>query len=172
MSTRALIASIAALFLATGTAHAADNAITTTLPPAKYDITYTGLLKIWIVPLPVIEYFCRGSSHIACAEPYGGECSIDLLDSVAEGKRFDTLIDGKAVANAKINLALTLRHEIGHCNGWSDKHPDARKVKANDDVEMPKWPIRMSVGCTDAGRFFISCKVDKPWWPNIAEIVK
>ena len=97
------------------------STFSTTLPPEKYDVPYTGLLKIWITPLPVIEYFCRGVSHISCAWPLSGgkECRILILQPVAEGKRFDTLnFDGKAAVNVKGNLALTLRHELGHCNGW------------------------------------------------------
>jgi len=103
-----LLASVLAIASFPGYAHA-GNSFSTTLPPEKYDVPYTGLLKIWITPLPVIEYFCRGVSHISCAWPLSGgkECRILILQPVAEGKRFDTLnFDGKAAVNVKGNLAL------------------------------------------------------------------
>jgi hypothetical protein len=45
---KALLTGIAALFLATGTANAAERSSTysTTLPPDKYDVPYTRLLKM------------------------------------------------------------------------------------------------------------------------------
>jgi hypothetical protein len=49
-----------ALAIASFPGHAHAEQFSTTLPPDKYDIPYTGLLKIWITPLSVIEYFCRG----------------------------------------------------------------------------------------------------------------
>jgi hypothetical protein len=87
-----------------------------------------------------------------------------LLQPVAEGKRFDTLIGDKAAANVKINLAATLRHELGHCNGWPNKHPDERKP--NNDTAMPKWPAKVKVACVDPDRMIIDCKITKPWWPQ------
>jgi len=49
-----LLASVLAIASFPGYAHA-GNSFSTTLPPEKYDVPYTGLLKIWITPLPVIE---------------------------------------------------------------------------------------------------------------------
>jgi hypothetical protein len=143
------------------------------LPPDKYDVPYTGSLKIWITPLPVIEYFCRGASHISCAWPGVKECRMLILQPVAEGKRFDTLdVDGKAVANVKGNLALALRHELGHCNGWPNDHPDGRKTSFEESVTMPKLPTTTQVACTNSDRIFIECKIAKPWWPNTTETRK
>jgi len=166
---RLFLTGIAALLLATtGAAHAGDR-FSTTLPPEKYDVPYTGLLKIWITPLPVIEYFCRGVSHISCAWPLSGgkECRILILQPVAEGKRFDTLnFDGKAAVNVKGNLALTLRHELGHCNGWPNDHPDGRTTSYEESVTMPKLPTTTQVVCTNSDRIYIDCKIAKPWWPQ------
>src|SRR5262249_20096487 len=166
-----LLASVLAIASFPGYAHA-GNSFSTTLPPEKYDVPYTGLLKIWITPLPVIEYFCRGVSHVSCAFPLSGgkECRILILQPIAEGKRFDTLnFDGKAAVNVKGNLALTLRHELGHCNGWPNDHPDGRKTSFDESVTMPKLPTTTQVACTNSDRTIIDCKIAKPWWPNTTE---
>jgi hypothetical protein len=141
----------------------------TILPPAKYDVPYTGLLKIWISPLPVIEYFCKGASHTSCAFPLSGrnECRILILQPIAEGKHFDTLTaDSKAAVHVKGNLALTLRHELGHCNGWPAGHPDGRKTYVDEPVIMPKLPTTTQVACVAPDRTIIDCKIAKPWWPQ------
>ena len=39
-----------------------------------------------------------------------------------------------------MNYALTLRHELAHCNGWPADHPGAKKVQVDTKVEMPKLP--------------------------------
>jgi hypothetical protein len=169
-----LLASVLAIASFPGYARAAERPSTysTTLPPDKYDVPYTGLLKIWITPLPVIEYFCRGGSRVSCAWP-GKDCRILILQPVAEGKRFDTLdLDGKAVVNVRGNLALTLRHELGHCNGWPNDHPDGRKTSFEETVTMPKLPATTQVICTNADRIYIDCKIAKPWWPNTTETRK
>src|SRR5262249_19249868 len=86
---------------------------------------------------------------------------------VAEGKRFDTLnFDGKAAVNVKGNLALTLRHELGHCNGWPNDHPDGRTTSYDQSVTMPKLPTTTQVVCTNSDRIYIDCKIAKPWWPQ------
>jgi len=88
-----------------------------------------------------------------------------LLPAVAEGKRFDTLdVEGKGFLNVKGNLALALRHELGHCNGWPNDHPDGRATGFDESVTMPKLPAATKVFCTDANRMIITCKIDKPWW--------
>ena len=164
----AIIAGCAVLsVLSASTAPAFANDAAGGLPPAKYDVPYTGLLKIWISPLPVIEYFCRGASHTACTFPGQNECRMLILQAIAEGKRFDTLTaDGKAAVNVKVSLALTLRHELGHCNGWSVDHPDGRKTNVDEPILMPKLPTTTQVACVDAKRIIISCKIEKPWWPQ------
>ena len=87
-----------------------------------------------------------------------------LLRQVAEGARFDTLVGEKAAVNVKMSLALTLRHELGHCNGWSSKHTDERKV--DKDTAMPKWPSKVKVECVNDDRIIIDCRIAKPWWPQ------
>jgi hypothetical protein len=171
---------VAALALTLATTTLSESAerevrYSATLPPAKYDVPYTGLLKIWISPLPVIEYFCRGASHTACAFPLSGsnECRFLILQPIAEGKRYDTLtLDGKAATNVKGNLALTLRHELGHCNGWPTNHPDARKIPLDESVAMPTLPTTTQVACVAPDRMIIECKIAKPWWPQTTETKK
>jgi hypothetical protein len=40
---------------------------------------------------------------------------------------------------AGANRAAVLRHELGHCNGWSPDHTGARKVFM-DEVQGPELP--------------------------------
>ena len=170
MSAKLLLGCVAALSVLSASIAPAFAGDTVTrysaiLPPAKYDVPYTGLLKIWISPLPVIEYFCRGESRTGCTWPSENECTILILEPIAERKNFDTITaEGRAITDVKGNLALFLRHELGHCNGWPKNHPDGRKTYADESVTMPKLPTTTKVACVDPGRMIIKCKIDKPWW--------
>ena len=171
MKTKLAIAAVLLIAGLTGALAAekpSGDRLSGTLPPDKYDVPFTGVLKIWITPLPVLEYFCRGASHLSCAFPGEKDCRILILQSIAENKRFDTLneVDGKAAVNVKGNLALTLRHELGHCNGWPKDHPDGRKTNLDEPVTMPKLPMTTQVACTNSDRTIIDCKIAKPWWPK------
>lgn len=95
------------------------------LPPVEFDKPYTG--TVWIRTLAneqEIKNLCKGSSKTACAArtKSGEECHIFLLPK-------------KQI----ISLAFTLRHELGHCNGWPPDHPDKRRVEVTG-VAMPKLP--------------------------------
>ena len=121
------LATTVALVIASA-AHAASDGLTTSLPPVKYDVPYTRAVTIWVAPLPVIEYFCRGSSHVACAFPLANECRIMLLQSVAEGKRFDTLIGDKAAVNVKITWRSLCGTSSGTAMGGRASTPTDAKL--------------------------------------------
>jgi hypothetical protein len=91
------------------------------MPPAQYDVPYTGEFTIWISPEATIKEMCA-SSQIACARPAKNECTIWILKPLVEGKRFTLVIDGKSlvetkdgkpVANSKrLGQSYTVRHNL------------------------------------------------------------
>jgi hypothetical protein len=155
MRTKLLLTSIAALFLATGIAHAgegtlADEALidiwerTKILPapylppvrpgliwvfrpPPEYDKPFDGLVDIQEFRGEEMKGACfrRG---FACAFFIAGNpavCTIKLLvDFIKQ----------------PLNREETIRHEIGHCNGWPMMHPGSEWQWAVDPEEPPKEP--------------------------------
>jgi hypothetical protein len=185
-------AALAITVVAASSVHAAQarvgGAATTLMPPAQYDVPYTGELTIWISPEATIKETCKQSSQVACARPAKNECTIWILKPLVEGKRFNLVIDGKSivemkngkpVANSKRlgqsytvreNLAIVLRHELAHCHGWAADHPDARTVNVDDaSIKMPtlppstKWlPAYPRVVCISPARTVVDCKDRQP----------
>ena len=151
---RLFLTGIAALFLATGAAHARPQVIAgkpkvvvthfriSTLPPAKYDVPYEGQLEIFYYQNLETAGICDPGA-LACARPTSDHkrCVISILSP-------------EAAKRLGINYAFSLRHELGHCNGW--KHPKESKkfqegeiwkeaegakwIREATHVEMPKLP--------------------------------
>jgi hypothetical protein len=115
-------------------------------PPPKYDVPYPGDLTIWVSSQATIDTMCKSKdgsriSHTACALRLGNWCSVWILKSIVEGKYFDTIdVNGNMARDVKGNLALTLRHELAHCNGWPGDHPDGKLIDVGISTKMPKLP--------------------------------
>lgn len=115
-----ILASVLAVCLASA-AFAGDDVV---LPPAQYDHPFTGELHVISAPYWEINKRCRGHEQNArvqacaattwmratAAEPAHMRCIIVL-------PAYDPVI---GVTNEF--LALLMRHEIGHCNGWPADH--------------------------------------------------
>jgi hypothetical protein len=89
----------------------------TLLPPVKYDHEYRGgqiIVTRWH-DYAMVRTMCRDN-------PTAIACSYRVIDK-ATGEDVSCLI---ALGPAAWNDERTLRHEIGHCNGWSDQHEGAR----------------------------------------------
>jgi hypothetical protein len=100
------------------------------LPPVEYDKPYTGELSIIRLSSPEeIRVACKNSSEYACISTEGlpHRCTIFMLP------------DKQLSLNGISLLAFTLRHELGHCNGWPN-HDGGRKIFLGTHVEMPKLP--------------------------------
>jgi hypothetical protein len=88
-----------------------------TLPPAKYDGPYRGgqlIVTKWN-DYSLIQHICKDV-------PNAVACSYKTYET-ATGKLISCLI---MLGPAAHNNERVLRHETGHCNGWSDKHEGAR----------------------------------------------
>ena len=86
------------------------------LPPAEFDHEYKGQLVVtkWN-DYSLIQLICKETKNAIA-------CSYRTYDSVS-GKPISCLIMLGPLAH---NNAKVLQHEIGHCNGWSNKHEGAR----------------------------------------------
>ena len=86
------------------------------LPPVEYDRKYTGQLIVnKMNDYSLIRDLCKETVNAIA-------CSYRSHEAVS-GKPISCLI---MLGPAAWNDDRALRHEIGHCNGWSDKHEGAR----------------------------------------------
>jgi hypothetical protein len=116
------------------------------MPPPQFDQPYTGKIFTTIAK-------SRDEMRILCKkpqDPYGLACSYRYND----GNTCWIIMAPEAELNAEgLTTATTLRHELGHCNGWSGKHegsvtidwskePQARTAKAappSEDTPAAKF---------------------------------
>ena len=83
-------------------------------PPEAYSGPYTGQLTVIRVPQPEVVALCSEliegvtSKQKGCAVWRGNSCLVVIIDKIFMGSR---PVD-------------VLRHEIGHCNGWPEDHPE------------------------------------------------
>src|SRR3989442_7646776 len=123
---RTLLTGVAALLLATGAAHAGlrphiNGGKQTVryfnwLPPAEFDKPYTGKLIIRRFETEEeIERICKGSAKYACAA------------RVADGSACYLFVGNDNVLKRNhVPYEFMLRHELGHCNGWTKDHERKR----------------------------------------------
>jgi hypothetical protein len=86
------------------------------LPPVAFDREYKG--KLTVVKendYVLVRYICREN-------PQAIACSYRVHNSI-NGNQISCLVILGPVAH---NDERALRHEIGHCNGWSNAHERAR----------------------------------------------
>jgi hypothetical protein len=179
---KALLAGVAALFLAIGTAHAASKnnphvivRHLTTLPPTQYDKQYSGELEI--VRFSTNEEVKRVcvKGDLACSRHMvdGSKCFITLaIDSILKARGF--------------NPTLVLRHELGHCNDWvHGKNDGGRWLSANSAVqislpavvrELPAYPPVVCVTpdwkpepCKSRSASTVVAKSTAPFMASVAE---
>lgn len=78
-------------------------------PPAEFDYTFPGEVVLFMTDEETTRKYCPDYG-VACVPPGGepGKCVI--------------------IFNAEYayDFADIMRHEMGHCNGWSRTHPGAR----------------------------------------------
>jgi len=97
-------------------------------PPVKYDYEYEGDLTIEMVDTQAeVQTMCRvNNPHIlACSWQNGKSCLILMVrDEVMRERGYST--------------GLLLRHERGHCNGWSGAHEGERPLPLGSTYLVPK----------------------------------
>jgi hypothetical protein len=99
------------------------------MPPAQYDVPYTGTLRIWRVASgkDLLTYYCpTANTRVGCAHPWPkfNSCDIYIVNDILI-KAHNTI------------FSVVLRHELGHCNGWPAAHPNPRRLDAEHPLEMP-----------------------------------
>jgi hypothetical protein len=92
-------------------------------PPARYDHAFQGELKVIRVPVQDVSKTCQAMWH------FFGSKKMLAMPNHGCAKRQD---DSKGpycvvvIPRGPVQLATpaaVLRHEVGHCNGWSASHP-------------------------------------------------
>jgi hypothetical protein len=117
--------------------HPYGNPKITTLPPIEYDVPYTGELTIWITDKKDIREHCARA--IATGQPWAGiACAAWRKD---KSRCIIYIVKDDVVRAAGYHPNVVLRHEMGHCNGWSGSdHAGGRKIRADAPVPMPELP--------------------------------
>lgn len=89
-------------------------------PPSRFDHAYSGTLHLTMLPQERVQAACRklflfyklkdatSTTQHGCAKAFPDRCYVIIADH--------TYMGAKPVS--------VLRHELGHCNGWSGSHPD------------------------------------------------
>jgi hypothetical protein len=96
------------------------------LPPVEYDHPYPGKLTIYRVKTQdEVRFFCmpfRSGPAYACNLRWEDiACTIYIAAD-------------EVLAEVGLTYEITLRHEIGHCNGWkTPDHADARYIEPTVD---------------------------------------
>ncbi len=88
-------------------------------PPQRYDHTYTGKLTVHRLPVQEIGKVCYS---LFIRYGYTGSYPDHGCSSMDHDGRCEVVIPLGNVQKA--TPAAILRHETGHCNGWSGKHED------------------------------------------------
>ena len=127
---KTLLTSIAALLLATGTAHA-QNA-RTFRPPPKYDHPFDGLVMIQRASKEQIAKRCPSSSGTIPALA----CQIKFYSKSGTLVACLLILPSDDFLNG-IELRELYRHEIGHCNGWSGHNDQSWELKPRETIPMP-----------------------------------
>jgi len=95
-------------------------------PPAEYDIPYTGILMIQRLPIDEVHKVCA-PNQLACATPFSTRPDGRGTYISITGDRVACLIimptDDYIRKHSPQIAEGTLRHEMGHCNGWPADHP-------------------------------------------------
>jgi hypothetical protein len=98
------------------------------LPPAEYDHPYPGNLQIFYVDAETMQFVCPKTPYpvtLACAQRFAPDASAPL------GSCHITLaLD--AIRKSFWTEEIILRHEMGHCNGFSNDHRGARAMTAEE----------------------------------------
>jgi hypothetical protein len=127
---KTLLTGIAALSLATGTAHSQEQVVSRdnpiarysmTMPPPEYDHPYPGKLIIDVRSETEVDWWCQFTStrkpKLTCTLPsaHRDYCHIvTMSDDDMRAFGFDPKV--------------IHRHEIAHCNGWPSDHRGGTRV--------------------------------------------
>jgi hypothetical protein len=94
------------------------------LPPPEYDHVYQGDLTIVMVKTVDELLILCNTPHL----PNTLACSIRAYD----GKScVIIMVDDDVMRRRAWTTGLLLRHEMGHCNGWTQAHEGLRSVESN-----------------------------------------
>jgi hypothetical protein len=118
-------AALIAAMLATASAHAGEMSKTeraafwqrtAILPPEEYDYPYEGHLEIFRVEAERIPYVCPKTLY-----PLTLGCSIRFKPDPGAplGSCHIVLALDDVINRTNWTPKIVLRHEVGHCNGWS-----------------------------------------------------
>jgi hypothetical protein len=102
---------------------------TLVLPPAQYDKTYHGTVFLTYAGSKAdVRDLCKRPDDpyaLACSYAMGSKCIIII------GPKKDIEEQG-------LTVDIAMRHELGHCNGWSGNHEGARQVDWKRYTETKK----------------------------------
>lgn len=85
-----------------------------TLPPARYDRPFRGHIIVQDLPGPEANMICEAHKNSRSGSVAG--CSfLELRGTVCH-----VIIN----RHAHYDRAKLIRHEVAHCNGWSQAHED------------------------------------------------
>lgn len=125
------LAALVALLLATGAAQAQKvTHYIGSLPPPEFDKPFTATLIIRRIDTEEsLHAACEGVSKIACAglTANGQTCYLYIAND-------------DILRKYHMIYVMSLRHELGHCNGWTAQHENKRIVRVDSVTTTPALP--------------------------------
>lgn len=85
------------------------------MPPAKYDHPYRG-------PVNITTVATKAAANAACATVTGQTTNVGCAQ-VRNGTCYIIVAAQSVLDTWRGSMALLLRHETAHCNGWLPHHP-------------------------------------------------
>lgn len=128
------------LILASSTSIADAQKLMTTLPPAFFDRPYLGTLTIWIADKKTVREHCYNMSP----NWSGLACAKGLKD---KSRCIIYIVKDEVLTAAGYHPSVAMRHELGHCNGWSGDHSDGVRIRASEPVrpwELPQTTVTVT----------------------------
>jgi hypothetical protein len=127
-----------------------DKSKVAILPPVEFDRPYAGTLTIMRGDRELVQKECAGKSRTACA--------IRGHSSLVPPRCRIVIVDDDTLATLPwpwSDFYVNLRHEVGHCNGWPQEHPNARPVEPQQATAAPRpqegTPMRKAIAVLAAG---------------------
>src|SRR6516165_5403749 len=100
------------------------------LPPPEYDYVYEGDLTIVMVKtIEELRILCNVNNPGTLA------CSIRAYDTKS---CVIIMVEDEVMRRHGWTTGLLLRHEMGHCNGWTQAHEGQRSVYSGDSYWVPE----------------------------------
>jgi hypothetical protein len=148
LTTACVLTALLLITLALVVAASAEAVVMHTMPPAQFDVPYTGKLTVWTYASSkdlraVQSNAAEGNSDKGLKNAHWGGwafASLPKKEQPPYSRCSIHIVDAKVLKAAGRDYASTLRHEIAHCVGWPQDHPGSITTRVGTAAKIPTLP--------------------------------